>query len=116
MNRRFPRMSAKAEQVFRLLEASAKLRKTLTYGDVAKRTGGIALGVSATLNEILAWTNGRGIPPITILVVRGDTGRPGHGFQPNGHILTHGEFSDLAKTVFEYEWESLGLPSQGLNA
>lgn len=77
----------------------------LTYDIVGKLVGVPRHGLGQLLEPIQSYCLLQRLPPLTILVVSGDTGLPSTGF-----IAT----SDIPKNqlnVFTYDWLTRGAPS-----
>ena len=55
---------------------AARCRRTVTYGDLALRFGGISRGWGPVLNAIAAHLRKLGHPLLPVLVVAADTGMP----------------------------------------
>jgi hypothetical protein len=88
-----------------ILALAAKSRQVLTYDIVAKLVGVPRQGLGQVLDPIQSYCMMEGLPPLTILVVREDSGLPGAGF-----IAA----ADIPKTkiaVFAYDWLERGAPS-----
>ncbi|MCP4206106.1 MAG: hypothetical protein GY767_03530, partial [Shimia sp.] len=63
-----------------LLVCAARERKTYTYGQIAKILGMGGAGVMGQfLGPIMWWCEDKKYPPLTVLVVKQDTGLPGEG-------------------------------------
>jgi len=74
------RVSERAAQVWSILAFAATHRQVLTYDIVAKLTGLARQGLGPVLEPIQSYCIERRLPPLTILVVKADTGLPGSGF------------------------------------
>jgi len=90
---------ARAMQVWQILIAAAHERRTLTYGDVADLLGFDGAGVLAqTLGLIMTYCKNEGLPPLTVLVVKHDTGLPGEG------LTTVENLPRDREAVYQYAW------------
>jgi putative restriction endonuclease len=99
-------------QIWQLLIGAARLRQTLTYKLVAETIGMGAGTMSQPLELIMRFCEREQLPPLTVLVVNQETGRPGSG------LSTLEEINRDRECVFNYEWfrmtplrmEALELP------
>jgi hypothetical protein len=99
------KISERAAQVWSVLALAARNRQVLTYDIVSKLVGVPRQGLGKALEPIQSYCLLEKLPPLTILVVREDTGLPGAGF-----IAA----ADIPKTqieVFAYDWLERGAPS-----
>ncbi len=86
-----------------LVEAATSRRK-LTYGEIARRVGGIARGVGYMLHPMQRYCAQNGLPPLTSLVVRKSDGRPSTGFDRGGDPAVH------QRSVWEFDWTKVTNP------
>ena len=96
----------RARLVWQALVACAAERKTLTYGLLADMLETHPRALIGPLEFVMQYCSGRGLPPLTVLVVNQETGIPGSG-------LTTVE--DLAKDrekVFGVNWRVLLPPTE----
>ena len=99
------RISERAAQVWSVLALAARNRQVLTYDIVSKLIGVPRQGLGKLLEPVQSYCLLEKLPPLTILVVREDSGLPGAGF-----IAAQ----DIPKTqieVFGYDWLDRGAPS-----
>lgn len=90
---------ARAMQVWQILIAAAHERRTLTYGDVADLLGFEGAGVLAQiLGLIMTYCKNEQLPPLTVLVVRQETGLPGEG------LTTVEDLPRDREAVYRYAW------------
>lgn len=95
-----PEMSTyqRAIQIYRILIGAAHNRQILTYPILAGLIGVPAQGLAHHLGHIMRYCERAGLPPLTVLVVQTDSGKPGEGFTT---------FEDLHRDrerVFSYAW------------
>lgn len=95
----------RAQQIWPILIAAAAERRILTYGMVAHLIGyKVSVALGEPLFHIKHWCEVNGLPPLTVIVVNKETGKPGSGM-----ILID---SDIAREeVFNYAWYSLVPPT-----
>lgn len=98
--------SERALQMWQILISAAHNRQTLTYGQMSElvdlgpaSTGGVV--VSQHLGLLLYYCKLNNLPPITVLVVNKNTGRPGEG------LTTLEELNQDRERVFNHEWFKL---------
>jgi hypothetical protein len=99
------RVPERAAQIWSVLAWAAHCRQALTYDIVSKLIGVPRQGLGQLLEPIQSYCLVNQLPPLTILVVRGDTGLPGTGFTAA---------QDIPRTqleVFSYDWLEHGAPS-----
>jgi hypothetical protein len=88
-----------AMQIWMILVAAAHERRTLTYGIVSDLIGFEGADVLAgTLGRIMNYCKENGLPPLTVLVVRQDTGLPGEG------LTTIEDVNEDREAVFNEKW------------
>lgn len=99
------RVHERAAQIWAVLALAARNRQVLTYDIVGKLVGVPRQGLGRLLEPIQSYCLLEKLPPLTILVVSGETGLPSTGF-----IATQ----DIPKNqlnVFTYDWLGRGAPS-----
>ena len=99
------RVPERAAQIWSVLAWAAHSRQVLTYDIVSKLTAVPRQGLGQLLEPIQSYCLVNRLPPLTILVVRGDTGLPGTGFVAA---------QDIPRTqleVFSFDWLEHGAPS-----
>src|SRR6267378_187882 len=90
--------SQRAMQIWRILISAAHNRQILTYKIVGKFTG-MGSGTQAqTLDMIMRYCKRNHLPPLTSLVVKKTTGRPGVG------LTTVVDLDRDREKVFAYNW------------
>lgn len=92
-------------RIFAFLLKKALTRETATYEEIALKFGlpssgnGLGASLSPKLGHLLTWCKERGLPPISVLVVRksgAQAGLPGRGFWS---MLDLEELDDDAKRI-----------------
>lgn len=99
------RIPERAAQIWSVLAWAAHDRQVLTYDIVSRLIGVPPVGLGQLLEPIQSYCLVNRLPPLTILVVRSDTGLPGVGFVAA---------QDIPRTqldVFSYDWLEHGAPS-----
>ncbi len=99
------RIQERGAQVWSVLALAARNRQILTYDLLSKLIGVPPQGLANGLDQVQRYCMQKDLPPLTILVVNKDTGRPGEGFVA---------VQDIPKNqvkVFEYDWVTHGAPS-----
>lgn len=99
------RIPERAAQLWSVLALAATNRQVLTYDIVAKLTGIPRPGLGQLLEPIQSYCLERGLPPLTILVVKEDTGIPGEGF------IAAQDVPSAQMKVFSFKWLEHGAPS-----
>ena len=96
------RREQRSLQIWSILVCAARDRRTYTYGDLADILGFGGAGVMGPmLDPIMRLCRDRGLPPLTVLVVNGTTGKPGDG------IVLDGQAAAERERVFGYDWFSV---------
>ncbi|MBI2373849.1 MAG: hypothetical protein HYV07_07620 [Deltaproteobacteria bacterium] len=99
-----PSAPKRALQIWLILLARAELRRTITYGDVARILGYDGAGVLAhILGHIMYHCQRNKLPPLTVLVVNQKTGLPGDG-------LVAEDIHAQREAVFGYDWYAIEPP------
>ncbi len=92
-------------QIWTLLVCAARERKSYTYGEIAEILGMGGAGVMAQFPGPIMWyCKDNGLPPLTVLVVKQETGLPGEG------LCTLNEVNSDREQVFNYDWFALDPP------
>jgi len=99
------RVAERASQIWSLLAWAAHNRQVLTYDIVSKLTGVPRQGLGQLLEPVQSYCLVNRLPPLTILVVRSDTGVPGTGF------VAAQDIPRRQVEVFSYDWLEHGAPS-----
>jgi hypothetical protein len=86
----------RAVQLWSLLVLSAQHRQILSYATVERLTGIDRQGIGKILEPIQDYCKRKKLPPLTVLVVKEETGLPGEGF-------TEGAEGATAR-VFVFNW------------
>lgn len=84
----------------------ARNRQTLTYRQIAKLIGVPTAGFGQLLEPIQSYCLVAQLPPLTILVVRQESGFPGSGFT----VASAPEFAKAQADVFVKDWLEHGNP------
>lgn len=99
------RVPERAVQIWSVLALAARNRQVLTYDILSELIGVPRQGLGQLLEPIQSYCLVHNLPPLTILVVRRDTGLPGSGFSAA---------SDIPPTqmrVFEHDWSHQACPT-----
>ena len=106
-----PTYATRAAQIWQILACKASNRQTLTYGQLADLIGFKGAGTLAHfLGHIMYYCIQNELPPLTVLVVKQDTGLPGEG-------LVGADLNADRERVFGYDWFALVSPTtEGLAA
>jgi hypothetical protein len=95
----------RSSQIWSLLICAARERRIYTYGQIASILSFGGAGVmSPLLNPIMQLCDGRGYPPLTVLVVNQQTGLPGEG------LTTLVEINQDRERVFNFDWFGIEPP------
>ena len=98
----------RAVQIWPLLVWVAKSQQLITYGDIAKMTGMLAVGVGPQpLKVIKNYCERKDYPPLTAVVVNDKTGVPGHGLG-----LSPEASCKALRKVFKYPYIKKGAPNK----
>ena len=105
--------SNRALQIWQVLIAKAANRQTITYGNLARTLGYESAGqfMSGLLNPVMRYCQVNGLPPLTVLVVNQETGKPGSGLsdalndtdQDREHVFNHQWFLMFPPSPHELE-------------
>jgi hypothetical protein len=88
----------RAIQIYQILIGAAHNRQVLTYPLLSKMIGVPARGLANHLDHLMRHCERAGLPPLTILAVQKNSGKPGKGFTT---------FEDLHRDrerVFAHDW------------
>ena len=99
-----PSRPRQAYQAWLVLICKASNRQTMTYGELAQILGFKgASPIGNVLDYIYQYCkqNSDGLPPLSIIVVNKQTGKPGSGMPP--------DFSEQER-VFQFDWYSVVPP------
>lgn len=96
--------SQRALQMWQVLISAAHNRQILTYERIADlvgigRAGKGAIAVGRYLGVLMSYCDENGLPPITALVVKKGSGKPGSGLE----TLSHYPDRDRER-VFAHDW------------
>jgi len=80
-----------SQKVWRILADAAKNKKTLTYSQLGEKTGFNHRKLGPYLYPIQHFCKNRDIPPLTVLVVLKQTGRPSSGIDKHDFIKNREE-------------------------
>jgi len=95
----------------RVIIRAAKRRTTITYGELAGELGLIARGLGPQLGQLEAWCGQHKLPPLTVAVVRQDTGRPSDEGRYNARRyadMSDEEIEALQQSIFDHDWDKYG--------
>lgn len=96
----------RALQVYLILIGAARNRQVLTYGLLAELMGFKGAGVFAhILGHIMYWCREEGLPSLTSLVVKEDTGLPGDG------LTAPADANIEREKIFQFCWYSILPPT-----
>jgi len=99
------RVVERAWQIWPALALAARNRQTLTYDMLSNLIGVARQGLGQLLEPIQSYCLVHELPPLTILVVRDDTGIPGTGFIGAENIPQN------QQEVFKHNWLDHGAPT-----
>ena len=98
----------RALQIWSLLVCAARERRTYTYGDIAAVLGMGGAGVIGDfLGPIMFYCERNELPPLTVLVVKKETGLPGTG------LTTIEDVNRDRERVFGHDWFGTEPPETG---
>lgn len=100
------RTAERACQIWSVLALAARNRQTITYSDLGKLIGVPAAGLGGLLEPIQSYCLLEKLPPLTVLVVRADSGLPGSGFTG----ASAGDFGRALAATFATDWLAHGNP------
>ncbi len=94
-------------QIWSLLVCAAKDRRIYTYGSIAEILGFGGAGTMANMLGAIMWhCQDCGFPPLTILVVNQESGRPGEG------LVLEGAVDSERERVFGFDWFAVRPPER----
>lgn len=97
------RLHERAAQTWAVLAWAAHHRQNMTYQQLSQATGMFTGGLGNVLALIQEYCKARQLPPLTVLVVQKDTGKPGPGFEGQDIALAQAQ-------VFNFDWLTHGNP------
>jgi hypothetical protein len=98
-------INERAAQIWSILALASRNRQILTYNLVAKLTGVARMGLGQCLEPIQSYCLVKELHPLTILVVRENSGMPGVGF------IAAQDIPSTQQQVFSFDWVAHGCPS-----
>ena len=107
-------MPKNTEAVFALLKQCAKDMQTVTYGEIAEKCGGTAVGSGYPIGSIRdEICRKRDRPWLSVIAVSSETKRPGGNWLPEG-VLIPAELQELwwrgmVSQVYAYDWSNVEL-------
>jgi hypothetical protein len=100
-------LETRAVQIWQILVGCAARRETVTYQRLANMLGHDQPKVLAKqLGRIFYYCKQYDLPPLTIVVVNKNTGRPGDGLP-----YTDTERGKLRERVFQFDWYAVYPPT-----
>lgn len=97
---------SRALQIWLILIGAAHNRQIITYGHLTKLFGmKMSVALTQPLGHIMYYCIQNNLPPLTVLVVNKETGRPGDG-------LLGTDLDAAREKVFEYPWYDLVPPTR----
>lgn len=98
---------ARACQIWQILVGCAARRETRTYQDLVNLLGHDQPKVLAKqLGRIMYYCSQNKLPPLTVLVVNKNTGKPGDG------LALSADRGVLRERVYQYNWYDLVPPTE----
>ena len=88
----------RAIQIYQVLISAAHSRQVLNYQILGRKIGVPARGLAHHLGYLMRYCDRHELPPITVLVVQKDSGKPGEGF------TTHEDLHRDRERVFAHDW------------
>jgi hypothetical protein len=95
----------RAAQIWSVLALAAHNRQILTYPMLSKLVGVPAPGLGQLLEPIQSYCIVNDLPPLTILMVKTDSGLPGAGF------IAANDIPRVQQQVFAHDWLEKSAPS-----
>jgi len=95
---------ARLPNAYDLLTQPAARGRTITYGAFGPLIGLSPRFLTPVLMPILNWCRGKGLPPLPIIVVRADSGRPSGPYDQDSIPFE-------TACVFAFDWSSVERPS-----
>jgi hypothetical protein len=99
----------RALQIWSVLAYAAYHRQLLNYTILSKATGIPRVALGKFLDVIAKYCQNHNIPPLSVIVVSSQTGKPGSGFPHKNEDLLK-----LINEVFEFDYLEYGCPSKEL--
>ena len=103
----------RALQIWQVLIGAAHNRQTLTYEMLGKMIGLPHFGLANPLEEVQSHCRQNGLPPLTVLVVSKETGRPSEGYTQvseesvdREHVFSFAWYSERPRQVSDFEQRS----------
>lgn len=88
------------QQLWLILVQAAKKKETITYTDLGRKSGSNHRKLGPYLYPIQDYCKSiKGMPPLTILVVKKSTGKPSTG-------IAGQDFERKRDEVFQYQWRT----------
>jgi hypothetical protein len=100
------KLAERASQIWAVLAWAARCRQNLTYGQLAQATGAFTPGLGDFLEPIQSYCIINELPPLTVLVVRQESGMPGPGFTG----ATAKDLAEAQARVLDFDWLAHGNP------
>lgn len=98
---------SRACQIWQILVGCAARRETMTYQDLVKRLGHNQPKVLAKqLGRIMHYCLQNKLPPLTVLVVNKNTGKPGDGLELSA------DRGKLRERVYQHGWYGIVPPTE----
>ena len=100
----------RAMQIWLVLIGMAHNRQTMTYGALARTLGYTSQGaqfVTRLLDPVMRYCQENNLPPLTVLVVNSETGKPGAG------LSTLEDIDKDRARVFNHDWFHICPPTKG---
>jgi hypothetical protein len=98
--------AGRALQAWLILTGCAARRETLTYTQLCQRMGsGGVRTVGKILGRVMYYCQAASLPPLTILVVNKNTGRPGVG------LALYNDRDVLRERVYKHDWYGMVPPT-----
>ena len=91
----------RALQIWQVLIAKADNRQTMTYGALVRKLGYTSPGaqfITQFLDPVMRYCQKNNLPPLTVLVVNQETGKPGTG------LSTPDDIDHDRERVFNQDW------------
>ena len=99
---------SRAMQIWMVLIGMAHNRQTMTYGALARTLGYTSPGaqfMTRLLDPVMRYCQDNNLPPLTVLVVNRETGKPGTG------LSTLNDIDKDRELVFNHDWYYIYPPS-----
>ena len=87
-----------AIQIYQILIGAAHNRQVLTYEILGKMIGVPARGLAGHLGHLMHYCQRAGLPPLTVLVVQKNSGKPAKG------LTTSKDLHRDREKVFRHDW------------